>query len=305
MHAFLLIVICLGLGIFFRARKIFPENGALALNRFVIYVSLPAVTLKALHQITFTTASLPAIAMSWFMFAAGLIFFPLVARLWKLPRKTLGALLLTGTLGNTSFVGFPILEAFFGASALSLGILIDQPGTFLVAGTLGIFVASTFASQRPSLKVILRKIFTFPPFLAVLLALVLRPISYPPVLSTLLDRLGITLVPLALVAVGLQLKLDRSSLKRELRPLVLGLGFKLLIGPLVMLVLYAGLFRLQGSDLQIILVESAMAPMITAGIIATEYGLGTELSSLMIGIGIPLSLVTIPIWNWLLTQWFG
>jgi len=39
-----------------------------------------------------------------------------------------------------------------------------------------------------------------------------------------------------------------------------------------------------------------MAPMIGAGIVAMQYKLNAPLVSLMLGIGIPLSLMTVPAW---------
>ena len=48
------------------------------------------------------------------------------------------ALMLAGGLANTSFVGLPMIEAFFGAPSMATGILIDQLGTYLVLSTLGI-----------------------------------------------------------------------------------------------------------------------------------------------------------------------
>jgi len=147
--------------------------------------------------------------------------------------------------------------------------------------------------------VIVKKIFLFPPFLAVLAALILRPFAFPEIVESILDRLAITLIPIALIAVGLQLRLDPKHLKREFKPLLWGLGFKLFLGPALMLLLYVGVFQLRGTETHIILVESAMAPMITAGILATEYGLDSDLSSLMIGVGIPISLITIPAWNYI------
>ena len=43
-----------------------------------------------------------------------------------------------------------------------------------------------------------------------------------------------------------------------------------------------------------------MAPMISATILADEYGLGPELANTVLGAGIVLSLVTVPLGNWLL-----
>jgi predicted permease len=42
--------------------------------------------------------------------------------------------------------------------------------------------------------------------------------------------------------------------------------------------------------IQVAVLESAMAPMITACILASTHGLKPRLSSMMIGFGIPLSL---------------
>jgi predicted permease len=44
-----------------------------------------------------------------------------------------------------------------------------------------------------------------------------------------------------------------------------------------------------------------MAPMITGSIIAAEYDLDGDLAALMVGVGIPLSFLTLPIWFQLLS----
>jgi len=43
-----------------------------------------------------------------------------------------------------------------------------------------------------------------------------------------------------------------------------------------------------------------MAPMVTAAIVASAYGLKPRFSSLMLSVGIPLSLITVLIWYWLI-----
>jgi predicted permease len=45
-----------------------------------------------------------------------------------------------------------------------------------------------------------------------------------------------------------------------------------------------------------VVMETAMAPMITGSILASTYGLKPKLSSMMIGFGIPLSFVTFSFW---------
>ena len=57
--------------------------------------------------------------------------------------------------------------------------------------------------------------------------------------------------------------------------------------------------------IEISFLESAMAPMITAVIIAIDHQLSPKVSNLMIGIGIPLSIVTLAIWYFVLKYTFG
>jgi predicted permease len=47
--------------------------------------------------------------------------------------------------GNTSFLGFPIIEALYGQEGMKTAILVDQPGTFVVLSTLGIIVATMYS----------------------------------------------------------------------------------------------------------------------------------------------------------------
>ena len=76
------------------------------------------------------------------------------------------------------------------------------------------------------------RVVTFPPFIALLLAFALSGVDYPPWFASFLKRLGDTLAPLALVSVGLQLRLDQLAGNRA--TLGMGLGFKLVLGPLLL-----------------------------------------------------------------------
>ena len=52
------------------------------------------------------------------------------------------------------------------ATAMAIGILIDQLGTYLVLSTLGIAIASIYSAGANSAGEILKRVFTFPPLLA-------------------------------------------------------------------------------------------------------------------------------------------
>ena len=55
-----------------------------------------------------------------------------------------------------------------------------------------------------------------------------------------------------------------------------------------------------GPVTQVTIFEAAMAPQIGAAIVAIEHKLDPPLVTLMVGIGIQLSLLTLPLWWYLL-----
>src|SRR5262245_2495103 len=131
----ILLVACFLIGILLKRSKRLPENAHAAWNGFFIHVSLPALTLIYVHDLKLSTELLFPVAMPWILFIAGCVFFWGVGKLLKLPQRTVGALTLVGGLGNTSFVGLPMIEAYYGTRGLGVGILVDQAGTYLVLST--------------------------------------------------------------------------------------------------------------------------------------------------------------------------
>jgi predicted permease len=229
------------------------------------------------------------------------VLFWTVGRWLALPRASVGALTLVGGLGNTSFVGLPMIESLHGRDGLALGLLIDQLGSYLALSTIGVLVATWYAAgERPTPRMLVRRVLGFPPFVALVLALALRPLPFPPALDALLLRLGDLLAPLALLSVGLQLRFD--ALEQQARLLCLGLGYKLVACP----ALVVAALWLAGADLsmttKVSVIEAAMPPMIGAGIVAVQARLDAPLVSTMIGLGIPLGLVTASGWFWVFGQ---
>ena len=124
----------------------------------------------------------------------------------------------------------------------------------------------------------------------------LIPASYPPLLTSVSSRLGGTVAPLALVSVGLQLRL--GELSGNLGLLAMGLGYKLLLAPLMILALYAGMIGLRGPTTEVTMFEAAMPPMLGGSIVAIQYGLNAKLISLMVGVGTVAAFLTLPAWSW-------
>lgn len=289
-----MLVVCLLVGMMLRASHRAPNNAHVAINAFIIHVALPALILAQIHGLRLTPGLLLPVSMPWALFALSVPIFIVLGRVLHFPTGVTGALILTAGLANTSFVGLPMIETFYGAKDLPIGILIDQLGTYLVLSTLGITVACIYSSGSASSQEIAIRIMTFPPLIALLLALALSPVPYPAWLAGMLHRLGDTLAPLALVSVGLQLRLGQMNGNRV--PLGLGLGFKLVVGPLLIALVYLGELSWGGETSRVTIFEAAMGPQIGGAIVAMQYGLNASLITLMVGVGIALSFLTLPLW---------
>jgi len=301
-----LIFVCLALGVLLKRTGRFPSATPQVLNQFVLWVAYPALVLiqipALLNGIAWSWDLWIPISMGWLQFALAFLVFHVGAKHFPWGNSVAGALVLTAGFGNTSFVGFPLLEALLGPEAVRVGIIVDQPGSFLVLSSLGILYASAASprgAKRFDLFAMMKKTFLFPPFTSLFVAALwwLSGSYGPGTTLDVLEKVSATLVPLALVAVGFQLRLSPALLKSKWRPLTAGLVFKLVLVPAFFCGLYVYVLGSRTFITKVTLLESAMAPMITSAILAEEFGFDTEVSNLMLGIGIPLSLITVWLWH--------
>lgn len=296
MFNFVLIFVFLLLGIVLQNVKRFPKNTHKILNWIVIYICLPALALYYIPKIKWSNDLLFPISVAWIGFVVSYLLFSLLGKKFGWSKKLIGCLIITAGLGNTSFLGFPIIQALYGEEGMKTAILVDQPGSFVVLSTLGILVATLFSSGSPNGFHIAKKILFFPPFITFILACVMNILGFDfhEYVEFVLQKIGSTMTPLAMLSVGLQLRFDRKS--QHWKFLGLGLLYKLVITPAMFYLLYVVLLQQHTKSIQVAIMESAMAPMITACILASSHGLKPRLSSMMIGFGIPISFVTLLFW---------
>lgn len=289
MAAMILIVVSFLAGALLRRLSVMPGNAHTVLNSFIIYISLPALVIKSLRIIPMTPAYFSAALMPWIMFLLAAMLFLTLERFRVFSRPTALALMITAGLANTSFVGIPVIEALYGKQYVPVGVVIDQMGTFLLVSLVVIPLIDFLRAGEFSLRVAIRNQLLFPPFIALLLAFVFQYLRPVELVYAVADRLADTLAPLALVSVGLQWQ--TSSLRHFPLELGVGLGFKLVVAPLLIGFLYSAAGYIP--DLRkIVVLEAAMGPMITGGIIAMQKNLNPPLVAAMLSVGIPLSLLT-------------
>ncbi|MFC1844327.1 AEC family transporter [Thermodesulfobacteriota bacterium] len=281
------------LGMLLSRLKVFPDNASQSLNLFIIYISLPALILLQVPRLTFSKELLVPVLLPWVMVLVSALLVLLASHLLKWQRPTTGALLLMVPLGNTSFFGIPMVEAFWGTESVSYAVLYDQFGSFLALTTYGsIILAAYSSSEKPTPAAILKRICLFPPFIALVLGLLTMSIPYPAVLQAVLKGIAASLVPVVMVAIGLQitLKLPPGSWT----PFCVGLAIKLVAAPLIATVLC---FVINQNTLaaKVSVFEAGMPPMVTAGALALIAGLAPELTAALVGLGLMVSFLTLPV----------
>jgi malate permease and related proteins len=298
MTNFILIAICILAGMLFRRSKMLPPDAHKGINAWIIYLALPAVSLHYIPHIQWSKDLLMPVAGPVVVWLGAWIYIRFYAAANKLSKPAEGGLKLVTGLSNTSFVGFPLIAAWFGEQYLGIAIIADQVTFFLLA-TAGIIVAMN-SSDGHTLKinVLLKKLFSFPPFLGCIAALILPHFISLEALDPLFGKMAGTVGPLALFSIGLQLQFN--GWKEEIRHISFALLYKLILAPLLVLCL-ALVLGIRGSTSHITVFEAAMPTLLTSGIIAEQYQLHSKTCNLVIGIGIVLSFITTAAWYFIIT----
>ncbi|MEC5166133.1 putative permease [Flavobacterium sp. PL11] len=276
--------------------KGFPISIYKLLNKIVIFFCLPAIALYYIPKIDTSDDLLFPIGVAWICFGGSYLFFSLLGKKYNWPRKLTGCLIITAGLGNTSFLGYPIIQALYGPEGMKTAVLVDQPGSFVILSTFAILVASIYSTAKPNGFQIVKKIAFFPPFLTFLIACTMNifHFDFNAFIQLSLVNIGNIMTPIAMLSVGLQLRFESRS--QHWKFLGLGLLYKLILVPAFVYLLYVIILQQHSKAIEVAIMESAMAPMITASILATSHGLKPRLSSMMIGYGIPLSFITLFFW---------
>ncbi|PJZ69901.1 permease [Leptospira perolatii] len=311
--------ICFLAGILFGIWGKLPLDSHKSVNAFIISVSLPCLEFVALRKVQLDQNFLVISGMPWLLFGVSLVFFYILGKKFNWDARTKACLCLSAGLGNTSFLGVPIVELYFGKEGVPTAVVIDQLGTFLVLALPGTYLGTralllSDSSVKLNIRSIVWKLIKFPPFIAMWIALLSRPFVVPVELDLAITRLGDTLTPLALFSVGFQLPLlgpinskeqNAENLSGETSsPLFWGLAYKLLLGPIFIWISFAGIYHFmsrvfstnfsadQIREFKVLVLEAGMAPMITGSLLASEWGLRPRLAISLLGVGIPLSFIS-------------
>lgn len=287
------------------------------LNRTIIVLALPALILTSVPGLQISTEHLYALLTPWVITALSFMLVRLLQRVYSWPADISLASALLLSLGNTAFLGVPLIRFQLGDDVLLSAIVFDQLGSFLVLSFVAMSVIAAFASDKTtgesgqtnaliSLYARLLGVLRFPPFLSLLLALALTPTTFfDSVLWHQIQLpLGIVaklLLPLAMVVIGLQFRFQIQP--GSFAPLAVVLIGRMLITPLLVLVVAKSLLIDPLIAVPAVM-QSAMPPMVTGVILLINAGIAVRFATSVLGIGTLSAALTLPFWFYITERLF-
>lgn len=271
-----------------------------ALTDLVFYILLPALVLDVIWQ-----APLDRTALFISFIAACGVFTGLIV-VWGLlqflpcSRQQKGVLLLASSFPNATYLGLPVLNEVFGSDSRATVLQYDLFACTPILLTIGMLIARHFGQGRSEIHPV-RELFKVAPLWAVAIGTTLNllHIPQPDFLHVTLSTLSGGVVPLMLIVLGMSIRWH--SLHIRFMPLLLPTAVtSLLLVPLsVWLISQALGFSV---DLvQQVVIIAAMPTMVFGVVISERYQLDTTLYAAAVTITTLLSLITLPIWFYVLT----
>lgn len=286
-------VAIVAVGVLLRATGVVHGGDSRPLNAVIIYVGLPAFIFKAVHgtQLSLTLAGM--VAVSWLVCAAMLLLGWLAARALGLRGPAAGAFILATAWGNTGFIGYPVTQALFGASAIPSVVFSDVIGTVFSVMTVGLLIAQRYGVAEDSPKANpLRELVTFPAVIAFAAGLALRPLTLPAPVNAGIGLLAAMVAPLIMLSVGISLR--PRAVAGYARSLGMLSVLRLLVAPLIGLAVGLAILG-HGVPLRAAVLEAGMPSMMLTLVIGGRFELDTELLAAAIFATTALSAITIPL----------
>ncbi|MGO3807317.1 MAG: AEC family transporter, partial [Sphingobacterium sp.] len=231
MSNFLIIIFCLFAGYLLRRAKVVKSDGYKAINTWILYIGLPAVSFKYLPGLQWDNTLLVALLSPAVLFAGAYLFIKCLERPLGLSARSSHTLILVSGFANTSFVGFPLVATYFGQQQIKWAIISDQ-STFFLLSSIGTYIAIKGSLGKPlsvGFGQTAKRIVRFPPLIGCVLALVFSRVVDMRALDPFFSQLASTVSPLALFSIGMQLSF--SFYRSEVFAISLSLFYKLIVGP--------------------------------------------------------------------------
>ncbi|MDO4547254.1 MAG: AEC family transporter [Clostridia bacterium] len=271
------------------------------LSGFLISFCLPCVIIKALLS---ESGSLEMSSFAWstavtiIISLVGLVLAVVCVRLARIKNDFSKVIIATTMFSNFTFMGYPIIEALYANEGLLYITLMSILMRFFLYG----FAPMIFTVSSERSRISLVKFFLSPPILAIFvgLALALLKVELPAPVNNVIDGLATVSSTLGMMLCGMLVaRLDLRTLFKD-KNVLLATAVRVFLMPLISFICLWFL------PVPRTLVNTGIiVAALPAGSILSAYaakgGVYPEQTSAIISLSTILSLVTVPLWAWILT----
>ena len=275
--------------------KIIFQDNSKQLVDFIIYFSLPAIVFSKIYPLELDTKILWLILMFMAIIFFNLFLSYCVGKIMRLNRVTLATFMIMATFGNTSFIGFSYIDAFYGQDYIVYGVIYDIFGSFLLLVSVGMIIITWGSGRKNSILNISKSIFLFPPMIIFFITIFAKNFEVPKFIIYTSQNLGSTLVPIAMIAIGM--KLELKHIFSRLHIVTVAVVLKMLIVPIIILFIFKYFYGIDETWVKVTLIEVAMPPMTMAAVLAIKGGLDEKIAINSLVLGVIVSLFTITLFT--------
>ncbi|PZO13406.1 MAG: transporter [Leptolyngbya foveolarum] len=263
------------------------------LARVNIYALLPALVITGLYESELALGSALGIVVG-FLLNCGVLYGVAIAlgRVFRLPIESRKSLVATTLLANSGNIGLPFILFALGEAGLARAIV------YLVASSIFIASVGPIILKGEGVAVGMRVTLSLPVFWATLGGIILLRLSWavPVPIDRALQLLSGAAIPVSLLTLGIQLSQTRLNFGwYELFAACL----RLFVSPLSAFTL-GRLLGLEGLDLTVLVMQSAMPVAVNTLIWVTELGGDTDRVAKTIVLSTIMSFATLPGVLWLM-----
>jgi predicted permease len=274
----IIVVILVGIGSGGRAIRILNPDHATLLNTIAMTFLMPALVFANIigshrDKLDINLFKIPLVAFL-VIALSGVIAFA-TGKLLKLPRKRMGAFLLTAMFGSTAFIGLPIIKGV-NKDAILQHTFYSELGSLVLLVTIGIIIASFYGEGSRFSTQNLLAIPRSGPFIAMVLALLFYNDNVPDWLLGVLNTLAGATLPIMMFSLGITI-VWKDVRDHFLQILSLN-GIKLLLAPLLGIGL-ARMFGLDSTTTFVIGIDAATPAIVLCLAYAAQYKLDVEFAS--------------------------
>ena len=279
--------------------RMLPNTVPTRLGQFLFWIGVPIGIVAFLRQadLSLTVWIAPVVAYAAILLGAFFAWIGIKCQAYftnTVPQlPTQGSFILSAMVGNTGFLGYPIVLAVYGTKYFAWAIFYDLVGSLFGTWGLGVALAGHFGGRATNLWQSSKVILINPALWSFGFGLLFRQVEIPSFAEFYLEKLAWSVIVLSLLLMGM--RLSKINSWHNLPSGAIAIGIKMLLVPLI-LGISLKVLGLTSTPAKIILLQTAMPPAFSTLIIAETFNLDSDLTVTTIALGTVVLLITLPMW---------